>query len=167
MLNKWPMAFPPPTSSFYPRYWVDGFDRWHFPVVIVWALVLTTLAVLPKPKAAPIRQASPPPARRLAPTVIQTPPSGSTYAGRQPDSIAGSAEPGVIVRLYLGQQFVGQALSGLDGHFQFHVNALPRGTNSLRIVAVAAGQASWSPPITVVIAPPPANSRQHTTPKLK
>lgn len=161
------MAFPPPSSSFYPRFWVDGFDRWHFPVVIAWALVLTVLAVLPKATVVPIPQPSAPVVRRLAPTVIQVPPSGSIYAGKQPDSIAGLAEPGVIVRLYLGQQFVGQALSGLDGHFQFHVNALPRGTNMIRIVAVAAGQASWSTPITVVIAPPPANSHVRTTPRLK
>lgn len=161
------MGFPPPSSSWLPRFWVAGFDRWHFPVVILWALVLTLLAILPKPTVAPIRHPTAQAVRRLAPTVIQVPLPDSVYPGTQPDSIAGLAEPGVIVRLYLGQQFVGQALSGLDGHFQFHVNALPRGTNTIRIVAVAAGQASWSPPVNVIIAPPPVNPRTRTVPKLK
>ncbi len=161
------MPFPPPSSNWRPRFWVGGFDRWHLPVVILCAGLWTLLACLPRPTPPPVQKPPPVVVRRLAPTVVQGPLPGTIYRGAQPDSAVGTAEPGVIVRLYVGQQFVGQTLSGLDGRFQFHLAGLPRGTNVLRVVAVGAGQASWSEPVPIVIASAPPAVRSHKKTGLK
>ena len=161
------MAFPPPSSTWRPRYWVAGFDWWHLPAVVLCAGLWTALACLPRPTPPPAPKTPAVVVRRLAPTAIQQPLPGTIFRGALPDSAVGVAEPGVIVRLYVGQQFVGQTLSGLDGRFQFHLDGLPRGTNVLRAVAVGAGQASWSGPVPIIIAPAPPAVRSHKKTGLK
>lgn len=162
------MAFPPPRIKWFPRCWIDGYDHWHLPVFGTWVCLLLFLALGPTGPTRP--SASAPVVRALPPTTILAPTNGMVFRGIQPGLVTGISAPGVIVKLFAGQQFVGQNLSGLDGHFQFRLPPLPQGTNTLHVAAVAMGQVSWSAPVVIIISPAQPKrpvSKQKLKPVLK
>lgn len=161
-----------PSTPFFrrPSYWIAGYDDWHLPVIAVWAMAVLGIATVPNAASqarTPTPLAQPPPVRPLAATRLQQPADGTVFRPAQPVLATGIAEPGVIVRLYNGQQFLAETLSGLDGKFQFQLAGIPSGTNWLRAVAVAPGRVAWSEPARAIVAPPQSQPHHRTTQKLK
>jgi hypothetical protein len=67
--------------------------------------------------------------------------------------VAGTAEPGVLVRLYAGATLLGGALSGVAGDWEVHPSvALPDGVHALHATAVnAAGASAPSASVSVTV----------------
>lgn len=158
---------PPPWR---PRYWIPGYDRWSLIAPGLCVLLVALIFVLPKPVAPPVqrvRQVALPP---LAPTVILTPLTGSSYRVGQVGDLAGTAQPGSMVRLYYGTNLIGQVPILADGQYRFQIGKFPVGQHTLRTEAVVGARSQWSTEVTfTVLAAPkaPTPTKKTAPPKKK
>ena len=160
-------AAPPPWR---PRYWIAGYDRWSLIAPGLCALLFALVLVLPKPPApAPVYRSVP--LRPLAATTILTPLPGSLFRVGQVGDLAGTAEPGSLVRLYYGTNAIGQTLVATNGTYRFQISSFPTGQHTLRAVAIVGARSQWSTEVTFTVqaAPKPVTTptKKPASPKKK
>ena len=138
-----------------PRYWIPAIDRWSLAAPVLLVLVAAALAVLPAPPVAPVRKAPvAPPPRALAPSVIVSPRPGTVFISGAIGDLAGTAEPGGLVRLYHGTQVLGQTVATAEGRFLFHLANFPQGPHTLRVETVAGPRSVWSGEVAFTVQKP-------------
>ena len=132
-------------------------------------LVVAALAVLPAPSVAAVRKAPvAPPPRALAPSVIVSPRPGTVFSSGAIGDLAGTAEPGGLVRLYHGTQVLGQTVATAEGRFLFHLANFPQGPHTLRVETVVGPRSVWSGEFTFTVqTPAKAPSPKKVAPKKK
>ncbi len=138
-------AAPPPWR---PRYWIAGYDRWSLIAPGLCVLLFALVLVLPKPPAPVYRPA---PLRPLAATTILTPLPGSLFRVGQVGDLAGTAEPGSLVRLYYGTNAIGQTLVATNGTYRFQISSFPAGQHTLRAAAIVGARSQWSTEVTFTV----------------
>lgn len=138
-----------------PRYWIPAIDRWSLAAPVLLVLVVTALAMLPAPPVAAFRKAPvAPPPRPLAPSVIVSPPPGTVFISGAIGDLAGTAEPGGLVRLYHDTQVLGQTVATAEGRFLFHLADFPPGPHTLRVETVAGPRSVWSGEVAFTVQKP-------------
>lgn len=152
-----------------PRYWIPAIDRWSLAAPVLLVIVVTALAVLPAPPVAAVRKAPvAPPPRALAPSVIVSPRPGTVFISGAIGDLAGTAEPGGLVRLYHGTQVLGQTVATADGRFLFRLANFQPGPHTLRVETVAGPRSVWSDEVTFTVqTPAKAPSPKKIAPKKK
>ena len=153
-----------------PRYWIPAIDRWSLAAPVLLVLVVGALAVLPSPPVEAVRKAPvAPPLRALAPSVIVSPRPGTVFISGAIGDLAGTAEPGGLVRLYHGTQVLRQTTATAEGRFLFHLANFPQGPHTLRVETVVVGPRSvWSGEVAFTVkTPAKATSPKKVAPKKK
>ena len=152
-----------------PRYWIPAIDRWSLAAPVLLVLVVVALAVLPAPPVAAVRKAPvAPPPRVLAPSVIVSPRPGTVFISGAIGDLAGTAEPGGLVRLYHGTQVLGQTTATAEGRFLFHLANFPPGPHTLRVETVVGPRSVWSGEVAFTVkTPAKATSPKKVAPKKK
>jgi len=152
-----------------PRYWIPAIDRWSLAAPVLLVLVVTALAMLPAPPVAAVRKTPvAPPPRALAPSVIESPRPGTVFISGAIGDLAGTAEPGGLVRLYHDTQVLGQTVATAEGRFLFHLANFPQGPHTLRVETIAGPRSVWSGEVTFTVQKPAkATSPKKNAPKKK
>jgi hypothetical protein len=160
-----PTAKPP----WRPRYWIPGYDQWSLIVPGLCVLCFVLVFVLPKPPApAPVYRSVP--LRPLAATTILTPLPGSVFRVGQVGDLAGTAEPGSLVRLFYGTNAIGQTLVATNGTYRFQISTFPAGQHTLRAAAIVGARSQWSTEVTFTVQAAPKAStptKKPASPKKK
>lgn len=152
-----------------PRYWIPAIDRRSLAAPVLLVLVVVALVVMPAPPVAALRKAPvAPPPRVLAPSVIVSPRPGTVFISGAIGDLAGTAEPGGLVRLYQGTQVLGQTTATADGRFLFRLANFPQGTHTLRVETVVGPRSVWSGEVAFTVQKPAkATSPKKVAPKKK
>ncbi len=152
-----------------PRYWIPAIDRWSLAAPVLLVLVVVALAVLPASPVAAVRKAPvAPPPRALAPSVIVSPRPGTVFTSGAVGDLAGTAEPGGLVRLYHGTQVLGQTTATAEGRFLFRLANFPPGPHTLRVETVVGPRSVWSGEVAFSVqTPPKLTSPKKAAPKKK
>jgi serine/threonine-protein kinase len=123
-----------------PRYWVDWYDRWHLLLVVLLALLLCWLAYLATLPAPRVSLALANPTAALVST--------------KPIELVGTAPANTLVRVYAGDQLLGETRAASDGTFKIALTNLVPGAHTLRGVVEVNGTRVESPALPVNVSAP-------------
>ncbi len=121
----------------HPRYWVPWYDRWHLLLLLVLLLLLCLVSYY--------ALTTPPPQVTLGAPV------GALQADR-PIVLKGQAPADSVVRLYDGDNLLGETRADSQGNYAFTATNLGAGAHSLRAAAEVNGARIESPALAVTVA---------------
>lgn len=162
-------------GGIFPK-WIDPFDRWHvrlLPPVLIGLSLALILAPGRPPTPPGLSSATLPPSLRtnflhgslttggspsnalpvpaMRPTRIESPFPNSLFWKDRLGDVEGTAEPGSLVRLFLGDKLLSQSMADADGRFRFQLLHFPAGTYVVRVIASIGRTAQASEPVTFVV----------------
>lgn len=103
----------------------------------------------PTPGTAP---AAPPQAVAvMRPSRIESPSPNALFWRDRLGDVEGAAEPGSLVRLFLGDKLLSQTTAAPDGRFRFRLLDFPAGSHTVRVIATLGRAAQSSEPVSFVV----------------
>lgn len=103
----------------------------------------------PTPGTAP--DAPPQTVAVMRPSRIESPSPNALFWRDRLGDVEGTAEPGSLVRLFLGDKLLSQTTAAPDGRFRFRLLDFPAGSHTVRVIATLDRAAQSSEPISFVV----------------
>ena len=133
-----------------PRYWVDWYDRWHLPLILLLALLLCWLGYLSTLPAPQVSLALADPTALLQ--------------SNKPIELTGAAPANSLIRVYEGNTLAGETRADSTGKFRIALANIASGAHAFLAIAEVNGARIESPALNVSVSAPAVAQAPTATP---